>query len=45
MTSDKTTKSATPKAKGCPAWSDNVRRYKELGYEGWAEETGYFRKT
>jgi len=37
-------KSATPKAMGCPAWNDNVRRYKELGYEGWAEETGYFRK-
>jgi len=37
-------KNATPKAKGCPAWSDNVREYKALGYDGWAKKTGYFRK-
>lgn len=37
-------KSATPKAKGCPAWSENVRKYQELGYEEWAKKTGYFRK-
>jgi len=37
-------KNATSKAKGCPAWSDNVREYKALGYDGWAKKTGYFRK-
>ena len=37
-------KNATPRAKGCPAWSESIRRYKELGYEGWAKETGYLRK-
>ena len=36
--------SATTKAKGCPAWSENIRKFKELGYIGWAKETGYFRK-
>ena len=37
-------KNATPKAKDCPAWSDNVKGYKALGYDGWAKKTGYFRK-
>ena len=36
--------SATTRAKGCHAWSENIRKFKELGYIGWAKETGYFRK-
>jgi len=35
---------ARPKAKGCPAWNDNVREYKALGYDGWAKKTGHFGK-
>lgn len=33
--------SATPKAKGCPAWRRHVREYRELGYEQWKAKTGY----
>lgn len=33
--------SATSRAKGSPAWVDYIRRFKELGYEGWRDETGY----
>ena len=40
----KTQRNATPRAKGCPAWSENVKKYQELGYLGWAKETGYFKK-
>jgi hypothetical protein len=37
-------RNAKPRAKGCPAWSDNIREYQKLGYEGWSRKTGYFRR-
>lgn len=32
---------ATTRSKGYPAWKWHIRRYRELGYERWRDETGY----